>query len=255
MLHISLIIVDIMSSNIKIERVCDYCGNTFIAKTTRTRYCSHQCNSRDYKKKAKNKKISKSNSETAHRKLSQVKGKDASSKEVFNVTDAARFMSVSRVTIYSLLKEGKIKGKRISDRKVLILKSNLISYLEDCDDYYHPATREEVISESYTYKDIIEKYKVSLSWIYIIVERSGIKKTKRSGIIYLPKEDVDNYFVNYNREIKNITEWYSMDEVVEKYGMTRDAIDGKCKTYNVPKKKDGRFVKISKKHFDQIFNI
>lgn len=244
-----------MSSNIQIERVCEYCGENFVAKTTRTRYCSHKCNSRSYKKKQKEEKISKSNVETEQKRLILNSSKDISEKDVFTVSEASQYLSVSRRTIYNWLNEGKIKGKRISDRKVLILKSNLISYLEDCDDYYHPATKEEVISESYTYKDIIEKYKVSLSWIYIIVERSGLKKTKRSGIIYLSKEDVDDYFINYNREIKNITEWYSMDEVVEKYGMTRDAVYGKCKTYNVPKKKEGRFVKISKKHFDQIFNI
>lgn len=244
-----------MSSNIEIERICEYCGSRFVAKTTRTRYCSHKCNSRDYKKKVKDEKILRSDSETDQKKLTRVKGGDLSDKEVFNVSEAARFMSVSRVTIYNLINEGKIKGKRISDRKVLILKSNILNFLEDCDDYYRPATKEEIVNESYTYKDIIEKYKVSLSWIYIIVERSGIRKSKRSGIVYLPKEDVDNYFTNYNREIKNIKEWYAMDEIVEKYGMTRDAIYGKCKTYNVPKKKDGRFVKISKQHFDQIFNL
>lgn len=38
-----------MSSNIEVVRICEYCKNDFIAKTTRTRYCSHLYNSRDYK--------------------------------------------------------------------------------------------------------------------------------------------------------------------------------------------------------------
>jgi len=33
-----------MTSNIRIEKVCQYCGTKFIAKTTVTRYCSHSCN-------------------------------------------------------------------------------------------------------------------------------------------------------------------------------------------------------------------
>lgn len=38
-----------MSSNLKIPKICEFCKNTFIARTTRTRYCSHTCNSRAYK--------------------------------------------------------------------------------------------------------------------------------------------------------------------------------------------------------------
>ncbi len=39
-----------MSTNIRVKRRCEYCKKEFTAKTIRTRYCSHQCNSRSYKK-------------------------------------------------------------------------------------------------------------------------------------------------------------------------------------------------------------
>ena len=39
-----------MSTNIRVKRKCEYCKKEFTAKTIRTRYCSHQCNSRAYKK-------------------------------------------------------------------------------------------------------------------------------------------------------------------------------------------------------------
>lgn len=42
-----------MSSNIKINRVCNFCNKDFIAKTTVTKYCSHKCTSASYKKRAK----------------------------------------------------------------------------------------------------------------------------------------------------------------------------------------------------------
>ena len=48
-----------MSSNISIPKVCNHCGKTYIAHKTTTRYCSHKCNSRDYKLKAKQDKIEK----------------------------------------------------------------------------------------------------------------------------------------------------------------------------------------------------
>jgi predicted nucleic acid-binding Zn ribbon protein len=45
-----------MSSNIKISRICDFCGNAFLAKTTVNRFCSKNCNSRFYKKEIRDKK-------------------------------------------------------------------------------------------------------------------------------------------------------------------------------------------------------
>ena len=32
-----------MSSNIQIEKVCQWCGKNFIARTTQTAYCSKRC--------------------------------------------------------------------------------------------------------------------------------------------------------------------------------------------------------------------
>lgn len=34
-----------MSSNIRINRICKQCGDTFVAKTFKTQFCSHNCNS------------------------------------------------------------------------------------------------------------------------------------------------------------------------------------------------------------------
>lgn len=42
-----------MSSNIRINRICKYCGEMFVAKTFKTQFCSHSCNSKDYKKREK----------------------------------------------------------------------------------------------------------------------------------------------------------------------------------------------------------
>jgi len=39
----------IMISNLKIEKICEWCTNIFIAKTTVMRFCSNKCNSKAYK--------------------------------------------------------------------------------------------------------------------------------------------------------------------------------------------------------------
>ena len=53
-----------MSSNIRVQKICEYCGEEFTAKTTQTRYCSHNCNSRDYKARKKAEKIERSKTTT-----------------------------------------------------------------------------------------------------------------------------------------------------------------------------------------------
>ena len=52
-----------MSSNIRIEKICIFCKEKFIAKTFSTKYCNHRCNQKDYKKKVKEERIQKSKEE------------------------------------------------------------------------------------------------------------------------------------------------------------------------------------------------
>ena len=53
-----------MSSNLSVNRVCEYCKNTFVAKTTRTRFCSPICNGRNNKMIIRNLKIKESDLDT-----------------------------------------------------------------------------------------------------------------------------------------------------------------------------------------------
>lgn len=46
-----------MSSNIKIQKTCQFCGKKFIARKTVTQYCSHTCSQRGYKERKRNERI------------------------------------------------------------------------------------------------------------------------------------------------------------------------------------------------------
>lgn len=54
-----------MSSNIKVERICEWCGNRFMAQTTVTRFCSKRCAEHSYKERMRQKKMALSNQETS----------------------------------------------------------------------------------------------------------------------------------------------------------------------------------------------
>jgi len=113
-----------MSSNIRIESTCNFCGEIFIAKTLKTRYCSHTCNSRDYKMKLKNKKL---NGEVKKRKDNEI-SKDLEAlkdREFLSARDAAVIVGCSTKTIYRLLSDGTIKGVNLSKRLIRINKKSL----------------------------------------------------------------------------------------------------------------------------------
>jgi hypothetical protein len=56
------------------------------------------------------------------------------------------------------------------------------------------------------------------------------------------------------KERKRISDWSSVSELMVEYKLSRDQIYLRTKKYGVPKKKNGRQVFISKKHFDEIMN-
>lgn len=112
-----------MSTNIKIQRICEWCGNEFTAKTTKTRFCSHLCNSRSYKADLRKKRIEMSNAET---KLAISKPiQELKAKEFLSVREAAKLIGCSRPTIYSLINSGKIKSVNLKLKKTVIKRCEI----------------------------------------------------------------------------------------------------------------------------------
>lgn len=93
-----------------------YCGEDFIAKTTVTKYCSHKCNSRDYKKKVKELKIKVANIETNNVIKEHIKHPNINNKEVLSVKDLCLFAGISRNTIYRLFKDELLTPIKIRNR-------------------------------------------------------------------------------------------------------------------------------------------
>ena len=112
-----------MSSNIRIEKVCQYCGEVFIAKTTVTKHCSDRCAKRAYKLRKKGEAIERSAKETQrvlNKSLIEIQEKD-----FLTVRDAAILLSSSRQTIYNLIARGTIKAVNLKERKTLIKRSEI----------------------------------------------------------------------------------------------------------------------------------
>lgn len=238
-----------MSSNIKIERICEWCGNRFMAQTTVTRFCSKRCSEHSYKERMRQKKMALSNMETSQCNLDR-KSKD---KDFLTPTETAQYLAVGRTYIYDCINRGKIKVTRIG-RKTLISKADIQAMF----DFLSPKESEPVeasekkgksISEFYTRTEIREKYGVKDSWIYKVVAENNVPKTIIRGKAYFSKSHIDRLFSS-RKENPEITEWYSVEEIHEKYGMTLSAIYTPVSKIGIPKRKEGPKIYYSKYHFD-----
>ena len=238
-----------MSSNIKIERICEWCGNRFMAQTTVTRFCSKRCSEHSYKERMRQKKMALSNMETSQCNLDR-KSKD---KDFLTPTETAQYLGVGRTYIYDCINKGKIKITRIG-RKTLISKADIQAMF----DFLSPKESEPVeasekkgksISEFYTRAEIREKFGVKDSWIYKVVAENNVPKTIIRGKAYFSKSHIDRLFSS-RKENPEITEWYSVEDIQEKYGMTLSAIYTLVSKIGIPKRKEGPKVYYSKYHFD-----
>jgi excisionase family DNA binding protein len=117
-----------MSSNIRIEKICTFCKEKFIAKTFSTKYCTHSCNQKDYKKKVKDGKLQKSKEEfQTEVKLKQLKVvsiEDVQKKTYLTIKEVCLLMNISESTIRKLIKNGDLKTIRVG-KKHFLLKSEL----------------------------------------------------------------------------------------------------------------------------------
>lgn len=128
-----------MSSNITVQRICEYCGKEFTAQKTTTRYCSKKCNSAAYKQNKRKEKLIQSNIETLNAKKANQKFRlPIKEKDTLTVYETALYLGISKRTVYRWLDNGTIKGTRFSNNKVLFLKKDLLDIFEQNKAYERP---------------------------------------------------------------------------------------------------------------------
>jgi len=112
-----------MTSNIRLERVCGYCNNLFIAKTTVTLYCSENCSKRAYKARKRAEKIERS-MQTLPSNYKLVDWDKLQQKEYLTIKEACILLSLSRTSLYRLIKKYPMIVTKLGG-KIIINKTKL----------------------------------------------------------------------------------------------------------------------------------
>lgn len=233
-----------MSSNIQIEKVCQWCGSKFIARTTQTAYCSKRCAEHAYKDRKRKEKIERCKEEV--RRVQSGSDK-ISEMDFLTPRQAAQFLGVCYKTFYTYINNGVIKAWKLH-RKTLVRKSDL-EELFSAKERIVVAKEERTISEFYSTQEVLDKYEVSNTWFWKVCKEKKIPKTVYRGKNMWSKEHIDRAF--FKKPIpEGITEWYTVAEIQEKFGMTLSAIYNLASKAGIPKTKAGKEVRYSKNHFD-----
>lgn len=237
-----------MSSNIDIQKKCKWCGEVFTAHKMSTAYCSHKCANSAYKERVRKERISAYQKELSIKEYNEPL-KDLEQREFFTPTAAAKLLGISRATIYRYLADETIKAVQFKG-KTLIRKKDIDMLFESSATYNKRLPQEKApITEFYTTAEVKEKYNVVESWIFVVAKKHNIPRTFNRGKTYWSKKHIDNYFGKKAAD-PGITEWYSVQEIQDKFGMSLAAIYTLASKNAIPKKKEGVMVSYSKKHFD-----
>ena len=190
-----------MSSNIRVQRICQHCNTEFTARTTVTKYCSHNCGRLVNKAKKRAEKLQQSNTETY-----QIKNKSIDvlkSKEFLTVSDVSKLVGCSRQNIYKLINNGKLTATNILEKKTIVRRCDLDKLFKEVTEIntIPEQQKQELIEwkqagafdikDCYTLTEVQDKYGVSESTVQQLIKRNSIPKIKKGWYAYLPKQIID----------------------------------------------------------------
>ncbi len=236
------------TSKMNIKKVCEWCGTTFYAQKLTTRFCSHRCSNLAYKEAVRQKRIQEVETKVQTA-ISEQPISDFKDKEYLSFKEAATLLGLSKQAIYKMVYAGKLRAFRISSRLSFIRKGDIDRMLE-ARPYEQRHPKDTIpITDFYTTVEVREKFNVAESWIFAIAKKNNIPRTFNRGKTYWSKKHIDAYFAK-KAPNPDITEWYSTQEIQEKFGMTLAAVYCFVSKNAIPKKKEGIMVYYSKKHVD-----
>jgi len=184
-----------MTSNIRIQKICQHCGKEFTAKTTVTKYCGEDCAKRAYKQRMRDTKI-----QGAEYRVTKVHpyGKpneldNLKDKEFLTVPDAAKLMGFSARTVYRFVLEKKVHAVNLGERMTRIKRSDLdrlfvLPYSKEQPVEQVPAFN---IEDCYLQIEIQEKYGLSRSTIQALANKHEVPKIRKGKFVYYPKVIID----------------------------------------------------------------
>ena len=232
------------TSKFRVLRTCEFCGKEFYAQKVTTRFCSRRCNELAYKKRRRQRQITEAEARVLQKPIEEV-----GNKEFLSLQDTSVLFGITKRSVYNLIYNGVLQAFRLSSRMTLIRRADIERIFESHVYTKKVKPERKPITEFYTTTEIKEKFGVSESWVFKIGKEKNIPKILHHGKTYWSKQHVEKHFAKHI-ENNAIVEWYSVQDMMEKFNMTTSAVYCFVSKFGIPKKKVKSSVFYSKQHVD-----
>lgn len=222
-----------------VTKTCSCCGNTFTTDIPRQTYCSVAC------RNTQNTRIKRQRKE-ARRARAEVKEARATleGKAHLSITEAAKFLGVSRPTLYARINAGELQPVKVSSRTVRIPMEQL-----KADSQLTPQPSKGDFSVLISKAEVLAKYNISESWLMRKMKEEGIRPRIIKGKAHYPKKDVDRMFKP--KPTYNADEWYNAEDLMKSEGFTRKYLSSYVREKKIDCKRIGRTMLVDKKQWDR----
>ena len=105
------------SAKFQIERKCEICGKSFIAKTLTSKYCSKNCSQAAYKQRKKEEQLDALKREKAAR--------VPKNHPYLSIADATALFDIGRDSLYRLIRNKQVRYYNLGLRMIRICKADL----------------------------------------------------------------------------------------------------------------------------------
>jgi predicted DNA-binding transcriptional regulator AlpA len=232
------------TSKFRVLRTCEFCGKEFYAQKVSTRYCSKRCNELAYKQRRRQRQITEAEARVLQKPIEEV-----GNKEFLSLQDASVLFGITKRSVYNLIYNGVLQAFKFSSRMTFVRKADIEIMFEGHLYTKKVKPERKPITEFYTTKEIQEKFGVSEAWVFKLAKEKKIPKVLHHGKTYWSKQHVEKHFAKHI-ENNSIVEWYSVQDMMEKFNMTTSAVYCFVSKFNIPKKKIKTSVYYSKQHVD-----
>jgi excisionase family DNA binding protein len=234
-----------MAKQFQYSKICNICGNLYTSPHSTTKYCSERCSNRANKIKAREKLL-----QTDSHEIKERQRKKLLDQEFLSISETANLLGISRPTLYKMIANGIVKAKRFSEKIVRIKRSDLEQIQPSNIAPINTPIAEihKVKQEHITVAEALKKFEISLTWFYKKIRPTEIKPTIINGKPLYPLQPLTKLFAQ--KQYANIAEWYTVADIVEKFGVSRAYVYEYIYNHKIPKKKQGKEVLISKYHWE-----
>lgn len=247
------------TSKIRIKKTCQWCGKEFEAQKTTTQFCSKRCSEHAYKerKRQERKKITETHDSIVSH---ESKLSNLSDLEYLSVAEVAQILNVTSRAVYNLIYRGTIKAYRLSSQWAVIKRADIDAMIEARPYERKPKATAlandengKPVTEFYTTNEIMEKFRVSNSWVFVQGKAHNIPKVYHRGKTLWSKTHCDRVFAA-KPEAPKEEDWISYSDVRAEYNLTHDQLHNYVKYHGLRRKKVGKYTYILRSEIDAILH-